>query len=121
MCPNNFPVCNPRGRELGIVQFEVCHTVISLPLPVLNDVIFLSLQTEEGLHEGLRLFQERRLAESDEDWYRLIPEEARAALGKKEVQRQSVIFEAVKSERNYVDDLEAVKEVTSTSALATSL
>jgi hypothetical protein len=37
--------------------------------------------------------------------------EAREALGKQEVQRQSVIFEVVTSEKEYVADLEAVKEV----------
>lgn len=47
----------------------------------------------------------------DEEWHRLVPVEARDVLGKQEVQRQSVIFEVVKSERDYVSDLEAVNEV----------
>lgn len=61
--------------------------------------------------EGLRHFQAGELAEKDEEWHRLVPPEARDALGKKEVQRQSVIFEVIKSERDYVADLEAVEKV----------
>lgn len=61
--------------------------------------------------EGLRHFQAGELAEKDEEWHRLVPPEARDALGKKEVQRQSVIFEVIKSERDYVADLEAVETV----------
>jgi hypothetical protein len=41
----------------------------------------------------------------------LVPESAREALGKQEVQRQSVIFEIFKAEREYVSDLETVEEV----------
>lgn len=61
--------------------------------------------------EGLRRFQTGELQESDQEWYRLVPPEAREALGKQEVQRQSVIFEVFKAEREYVFDLEAVQEV----------
>ena len=53
----------------------------------------------------------RSLAEKDQEWHRLVPPEARDALGKQEVQRQSVIFEVIKSEREYVADLEAVESV----------
>ncbi|KAF9557432.1 hypothetical protein CPC08DRAFT_640312 [Agrocybe pediades] len=67
----------------------------------------LSLASEEGL----RRFQQGQLAESDQEWHRLVPEEAREALGKQEVQRQSVLFEVIKSERDYVADLEAVEQV----------
>lgn len=49
--------------------------------------------------------------ENDEEWYRLVPPEAREVLDKKEVQRQSVLFEMIKSERDYVRDLELVQEV----------
>jgi hypothetical protein len=66
-----------------------------------------SLQSEEGL----RRFQAGDLAEIDQEWHRLLPDEAREALGKQEVQRQSVIFEVIKAERDYVADLEAVEEV----------
>lgn len=61
--------------------------------------------------EGLRRFQAGQLPETDQEWHRLVPQEAQDALGKKEVQRQSSIFEIVKSEREYVADLEAVEQV----------
>ncbi|CAL1716353.1 unnamed protein product [Somion occarium] len=61
--------------------------------------------------EGLRKFQMGSLPESDEAWHRLVPPEAREVLDKKEVLRQSVIFEVIKSERDYVQDLELVKDV----------
>jgi hypothetical protein len=61
--------------------------------------------------EGLRLFQTGELPDRDEEWYKLVTPEAREALGKSEVQRQSVIFEVFKAEREYVFDLEAVREV----------
>lgn len=67
----------------------------------------LSLESEEGL----RKFQAGELPEVDQEWYKLVPPEAREALGKKEVQRQSVLFEVFKSEREYVSDLEAVQDV----------
>jgi RHO1 GDP-GTP exchange protein 1/2 len=59
-------------------------------------------------------FQDGNLNDLDEEWNRLVPNEAREALGKQEVRRQSVIFEVIKSERNYVADLEAVREVIAT-------
>ncbi|KAG2157870.1 uncharacterized protein EDB93DRAFT_730686 [Suillus bovinus] len=61
--------------------------------------------------EGLRRFQAGQLAEKDEEWHRLVPPEAQEALGKKEVERQSVLFELFKSERDYVEDLKLVAEV----------
>lgn len=67
----------------------------------------LSLDSEKAL---LR-FQAGELQEKDQAWHRLVPEEARDALGKKEVHRQSVLFEVFKSEREYVSDLETVQEV----------
>lgn len=51
------------------------------------------------------------MAENDQEWHRLVPPEALEALGKAEVQRQSVMFEIIKSERDYVADLEAVQQV----------
>ena len=65
------------------------------------------ISSEEALHH----FQAGELPENDQEWHRLVPPEARDALGKKEVQRQSVIFEVIKSEREYVADLEAVEHV----------
>ncbi|GLB40420.1 putative CNH domain containing protein [Lyophyllum shimeji] len=67
----------------------------------------LSLDAEESL----RRFQAGELPENDQVWHRLVPPEARDALGKQEVQRQSVLFEVFKSEREYVEDLQTVQEV----------
>ncbi|KAF9532496.1 hypothetical protein CPB83DRAFT_903530 [Crepidotus variabilis] len=74
--------------------------------------------TEKGLpelslesDEGLKSFQAGKLPEVDQAWHKLVPESAREALGKQEVQRQSVIFEVIKSELEYVADLEAVADV----------
>lgn len=67
----------------------------------------VSLHSEEGL----RRFQAGRLAEKDEEWHQLVPPEAQEALGKNEVERQSVLFELFKSERDYVEDLKLVTEV----------
>lgn len=61
--------------------------------------------------EGLRLFQKDRLPEADQEWYRLVPREARDVLGKNEVKRQSILFEVFRSEKDYVIDLELVREV----------
>ncbi|KAJ7707684.1 hypothetical protein B0H17DRAFT_1000886 [Mycena rosella] len=72
-----------------------------------RDLSHLSLHSDEGL----RLFQTGELPDRDEEWHKLVSPEAREALGKREVQRQSVIFEVFKAEREYVFDLEAVREV----------
>jgi hypothetical protein len=56
-------------------------------------------------------FQEGKLRIEDQEWHRLVPEEAQEVLGKKEVRRQSVIFEIIKGERDYVNDLELVEQV----------
>lgn len=56
-------------------------------------------------------FQNGNLPDRDEEWYKLVPAEAREALGDREVQRQSVLFEVFKSERDYVHDMELIEEV----------
>ncbi|KAF7316832.1 hypothetical protein HMN09_00416400 [Mycena chlorophos] len=61
--------------------------------------------------EGLRRFQDGQLSVADDEWHKLVPPETLTALGKREVQRQSVIFEVFKSEREYVKDLNAIREV----------
>jgi len=61
--------------------------------------------------EGLTLFQKGQLPDADQDWYRLVPKEARDVLDKNEVKRQSILFEVFKSEKDYVADLELVQEV----------
>ena len=63
--------------------------------------------------DPIRRFQENQLSENDEQWHRLVPEEARASLPEKEVKRQAVIFEIIKSEKEYVADLEALQDVSS--------
>jgi hypothetical protein len=73
-----------------------------------------SLTSEEGL---LR-FQAGNLSDNDAQWHRLVPPEAQEALGKREVERQSVLFEVFLAERDYVFDLKMVKEVASVSALS---
>jgi hypothetical protein len=72
-----------------------------------GDLIFLSIDPEDGL----RLFQAGNLLDRDEEWHKLVPPEAREAVGDREVQRQSVLFEVFKSERDYVHDMELVEEV----------
>ncbi|KAK2460341.1 hypothetical protein APHAL10511_007730 [Amanita phalloides] len=61
--------------------------------------------------EAVKRFQRGDLPETEQEWHKLVPPEAREALGKKEVQRQSVIFEVIKSERDYVADLHAIRDV----------
>jgi len=71
---------------------------------------FLVLDRLES-DEGLMRFQNGQLQEKDEEWHLLVPPEAREALGKREVERQSVLFEVFKSERDYVYDLRLIREV----------
>ena len=75
-----------------------------------------SLSSEEGIQR----FQDGLLDEKDEAWYKLVPPEAREVLDKKEVQRQSVIFEFIASERDYVNDLKLVQDVFVEPLFATS-
>ncbi|KAF5377347.1 hypothetical protein D9757_007993 [Collybiopsis confluens] len=72
-----------------------------------KDLSNISLTSEDGL----LYFQSGELPENDQEWHRLVPPEAIEALGKTEVQRQSVLFEVLKSERAYVADLKAVQDV----------
>ncbi|KAF8501651.1 hypothetical protein F5888DRAFT_1898003 [Russula emetica] len=60
---------------------------------------------------GLELFQSGKMPESEQEWDRLVPPQALEALGKKEVERQSVLFEVFKSELDYVNDLQTVEDV----------
>ena len=70
--------------------------------------------------DPIRRFQENQLRESDEEWHRLVPEVARASLPEKEVKRQNVIFEIIKSEKEYVADLEALQDVSPSSHVVTT-
>jgi len=60
---------------------------------------------------GLELFQSGKMPESEQEWDRLVPPQALEALGKKEVERQSVLFEVFKSELDYINDLETIEDV----------
>jgi alkylated DNA nucleotide flippase Atl1 len=61
--------------------------------------------------ENLYKFQAGQLSEQEEEWHRLVSTEARESLPKQEVQRQSVLFEVIKSEKEYVSDIIILKEV----------
>lgn len=56
-------------------------------------------------------FQKDQLRDEDQEWHRLVSQGALEALGKKEVHRQSVMFEIIKGERDYVNDLQLVQQV----------
>jgi RHO1 GDP-GTP exchange protein 1/2 len=60
---------------------------------------------------GLEQFQSGKMPESEQEWDRLVPPQAIEALGKKEVERQSVLFEVFKSELDYVNDLQIIADV----------
>ena len=70
---------------------------------------------------SIRRFQENQSSQSDEQWHRLVPEEARASLPEREVNRQGLIFELIRSEKEYVADLEALLDVSSIPLVFTSL
>jgi RHO1 GDP-GTP exchange protein 1/2 len=61
--------------------------------------------------ELIQRFQEGDLPEDDEEWAKLVPQQVREMLSKKEVQRQSTIFEVIKSERDYTLDLQLIDSV----------
>lgn len=60
---------------------------------------------------GLELFQSGKIPVSEQEWDRFVPPQALEALGKKEVERQSVLFEVFKSELDYVNDLRTIEDV----------
>ncbi|EJU00455.1 hypothetical protein DACRYDRAFT_117410 [Dacryopinax primogenitus] len=68
------------------------------------------LQHRQFEEDAIQRFQASQLP-SDEEWHHLVPRAALSSLPKKEVQRQSIIFEIIKSERDYVSDLAAVEDV----------
>ena len=45
------------------------------------------------------------------EWYNLVAEEVRKAMPKKETKRQSILFELIKGEMDYVKDLENIEVV----------
>ena len=91
------------------IQHPACmyHFCLFLRYRHLFHSKFHSLDAEEALSR----FQAGELKENLQEWHLLVTPEACDALGKVEVQRQSVLFEIIKSERDYVADLEAVEQV----------
>ncbi|KAH9949941.1 Dbl domain-containing protein [Amylocystis lapponica] len=67
--------------------------------------------TGDQLPEPLRRFQAGELPEEEEQWHILVPQGVRETLPNKEIQRQSALFEIIKSEKDYVRDLELTKEI----------
>ncbi|TFY60446.1 hypothetical protein EVJ58_g5139 [Rhodofomes roseus] len=74
------------------------------PTELSEELSGLTLESEEDL----RRFQAGELPENDQEWYKLVPPSAREVLDKGEVTRQSILFEIIKSERDYVNDLTLV-------------
>jgi hypothetical protein len=68
----------------------------------------LNIQSLQYCRSGLdklALFHASASSEVDE-WVYVVPEEARNILGKHEIQRQSNIYELVKSERNFITGMQ---------------
>ncbi|KAH7106378.1 hypothetical protein BKA62DRAFT_765930 [Auriculariales sp. MPI-PUGE-AT-0066] len=87
------------GAELD-QEFEQPQTVLQR-----------EIAAKELQEDGVKLFQEGRLPPDQEQWHKLIPPEAIDVLGKKVVQRQSILFEILQSERDYVRDLALIEEI----------
>jgi RHO1 GDP-GTP exchange protein 1/2 len=109
-------ICPGSQRMTCLVNSPICRALIS-SLPR-TDLVPITQRGSLDSEESLRRFQAGELPEIDQQWHRLVPFEAREALGKQEVQRQSVLFEVFTSEREYVADLEAVREVNVADSLA---
>ena len=60
------------------------------------------------VENGLTQFQNSNLLNQDEEWH-ITPGEAQEALGDRKVQQQSTLSEVIKSERDYVHDMELIK------------
>ncbi|KAG9039251.1 hypothetical protein FRB95_011836 [Tulasnella sp. JGI-2019a] len=76
-----------------------------------GDELSKQLSQTQAQNERIKEFQEGALPEEDEEWHRLCTPELRTSLPKAEVQRQSTIFEVVKSERDYVLDLQMIESI----------
>jgi hypothetical protein len=76
---------------------------------VIETLVLTSLHSLD--QDAIKKFQQGLLLENDQEWHRLVDPEARSALPEKEVKRQSVLFELIKSEKDYVADLEILKDV----------
>ena len=74
-------------------------------------IFFFVQQVGSHIQHGLELFQSGKTPESEQEWSRFVPPQTLEALGKNEVERQSVLFEVVKSELDYVNDLQVIRDV----------
>ncbi|KAG6889290.1 hypothetical protein C0992_005706 [Termitomyces sp. T32_za158] len=92
------------SRELSDLSWVTFH-FHSRVFPIIQEI-----QLRLNPEEALRLFQAGKLSDLNQAWYRLVPAEAQDVLGEREVQRQSVMFEIFKSEREYVTDLETIED-----------
>ncbi|KAF8312518.1 hypothetical protein DL93DRAFT_2229023 [Clavulina sp. PMI_390] len=68
-------------------------------------------EEQERIQNGLDKFQDGTLEEKNCEWHRLVSVEFRESLPSNDIARQSVIFEVIKSERDYVRDLALVEEI----------
>lgn len=85
--------------------------VYSLFLQRTYKCIHASIFSRSDPAKNLDLFQSGKLREKDEEWHLLVSAQAMEALGKDEVERQSIMFELIKAERDYVSDLETMRQV----------
>ncbi|TFK47790.1 hypothetical protein OE88DRAFT_1705430 [Heliocybe sulcata] len=109
--PSPFPSPSSPIRTPSIASSEVEFSPQLTPLTSVDSLSAELSNLTLDAEEGIRQFQTGELPQSDREWHRLVPPEAREALGKKEVHRQSVIFEIIKTEADYVDGLRLISEV----------
>ncbi|KAI0749365.1 hypothetical protein C8Q80DRAFT_1100784 [Daedaleopsis nitida] len=102
LTPTQFSISGESSRP---PSFE--NTPESTIRDLSSELSDLTIDSEEGLNK----FQRGELNDAESEWYRLVPPEAREVLERQEVQRQSILFEIIKTEKNYVSDLELIKEV----------
>ncbi|KAI9512110.1 hypothetical protein F5148DRAFT_1166295 [Russula earlei] len=98
------------GRDFGT------SPVFTPALPHRKSVAGLRTQSTEyvglgGQHDLSLDSVAGNVPASEQEWDRFVPPQALEALGKKEVERQSVLFEIFKSELDYVNDLQAIEDV----------
>ncbi|KAH8994939.1 hypothetical protein EDB92DRAFT_1814889 [Lactarius akahatsu] len=106
--PRNFVASPEIGDTQPLTQHVVPETLdISKPRYQLVLTTMCTLDSPAGLES----FQAGNVPESQQEWARFVPPQALEALGKKEVERQSALFEVFKSELDYVNDLRIIQDV----------
>ncbi|KDQ19256.1 hypothetical protein BOTBODRAFT_51700 [Botryobasidium botryosum FD-172 SS1] len=98
---------DPRGVDAE------CDPIYAPPPDARASQLFTEelVSQQEREQNGILRFQAGTLPDADAEWHRLVSPEAVKTLPKKEVQRQSVLFEIVKSEKEYVSDLRVFRDV----------